>query len=147
MLARLLSRMLSRPSVRFLVCGGIAAAVNWLARFPLSLVLPFEAAVLAALGVGMVCGFLLYRRFVWPEPDVPLFRLVGRFIAVNLVNAAGILVVTLLLAMLLGKTGAPLWLAEGAAHAIGIAAGAVLNYVGHSRITFAKSPPEIMRSS
>ncbi len=139
--------MLARPSVRFVLCGGVAAAVNWLARFPLSLLLPFEVAVVAALGVGMVCGFLLYRRFVWPQPKVPIFRLVGRFMAVNVVNAVGILVVTLLCAALLGRTGVPLWLAEGAAHAMGIAAGAVLNYVGHSRFTFAERPREVMRSS
>ena len=33
-------------SLRFLLAGGLATLVNWLIRFPLSLILPFDAAVL-----------------------------------------------------------------------------------------------------
>ena len=39
--------------VRFLLLGGLAAAINWLVRFPMSLVLPFPAAVFLAYLVGM----------------------------------------------------------------------------------------------
>jgi hypothetical protein len=45
---------------RFLIAGGAAALVNWLARFPLELVMPFAAALLGATAIGMTCGFLLY---------------------------------------------------------------------------------------
>ena len=34
--------------VRFLLLGGLAAAINWLVRFPMSLALPFPAAVFLA---------------------------------------------------------------------------------------------------
>ena len=45
MMEGLLARARALPqSVRFLFAGGFAAGVNWLVRFPLSLILPFEAA-------------------------------------------------------------------------------------------------------
>ena len=126
-----------KPAVRFLLCGGLAAFINWAARFPLSLVLPFWLAVLAALAIGMVCGFYLYRAWVWPRSDAPLHVLAGRFVAVNLVNAVAILAITGLAAEALRVQAADPALAEAAAHAFGIAAGAVLNYFAHARFTFA----------
>lgn len=51
--------------VRFLIAGGSATAINWLIRIPLSLILPFEAALLAAYGLSMVASFWLYRAFVF----------------------------------------------------------------------------------
>lgn len=128
---------LQKPAVRFLICGGLAAFVNWAARFPLSLVLPFWLAVLAALAIGMVCGFFLYRALVWPRSDAPLHVLAGRFVAVNMLNAVAILAVTALAAEALRASAAEPALAQAAAHAFGIAAGAVLNYFGHARFTFA----------
>ena len=129
--------LMRRPGVRFLFCGGLAAFVNWAARFPLSLVLPFWMAVLGALAVGMLCGFFLYRSLVWPHSNVPLTVQAWRFIAVNAVNAATILLVTMLAVAALQALAVAPATAEAAAHAFGIAAGAVLNYFGHARFTFA----------
>jgi len=59
-------RTLSRPEGRFLVAGGIAALVKGLVRFPVELAVPYVAALLLATSVGMTCGFLLYRSWVFP---------------------------------------------------------------------------------
>ncbi len=130
-----------RPSVRFLVCGGLAALVNWAVRFPLSKVMPFSAAVLVALIIGMCAGFLLYRTFVWNRSHRSLSAQIGMFIAVNSVNALGILAISSLLILALRHTSLHPELAEATAHAIGIAAGAVANFFGHSRLTFGGVKP------
>jgi len=44
--------------------GGLAAAINWLVRFPLSAVMPLNLAVVLAYLIGMSSGFLLYRPFI-----------------------------------------------------------------------------------
>ena len=41
-------------ALRYLACGGFAAAVNWGSRFGWSLLLPFRLAVIAAYATGMV---------------------------------------------------------------------------------------------
>lgn len=128
-----------RPAARFLLCGAAAAAINWLARFPLSLFLPFWLAVAVALVIGMSTGFHLYRRFVWANSNAPLAQVAWRFVAVNLVNAAAVLAMSniALAALMSAAVAAPL--AQAGAHALGILAGAALNYWGHSRFTFARA--------
>lgn len=121
----------------FLVCGGLAAAINWGARIALSPFLGFEAAVVVAYVIGMIAGFLLYRRFVWPNSGSNARQQVAPFIAVN--AASG--VVVLLLSVLFATIGG--WIAgrtppvEALAHGAAIAIGAFANYVGHGRFTFA----------
>ena len=124
---------------RFLLAGGIASLLNWLVRFPLSAVLPFEAAVALAYGAGMVVGFALYRSWVFPGSRLPLGAQLGRFLGVN---AAGLGVVILAAAALVpvfawrGFLPAPA--AEGLAHGLAIVLGAVVNFAGHRALTFAR---------
>ncbi|MFE1600629.1 GtrA family protein [Methylobacterium sp. ID0610] len=134
------------PALRFLFAGGTAAALNWLARFPLSLVLPFWLAVWSAAAIGMVAGFVLYRSVVFPFSARPLHQEIRDFLAVNLVTS---LVVTGL-AELIRTALAPWWQGEAAlafAHAAAIAAGAVLNFLGHRSITFRPARPASLRGA
>jgi energy-coupling factor transport system substrate-specific component len=125
----------------FLICGGSAAAINWLARIILSLFLPFLPSVLIAYGIGLVVGFVLYRFVVWQANKAPLGRQIARFLIVNAGGAATVLIVSL------GLTagGDLLWkdpgVVEAIAHGIAIGLGAVANYYGHSRFTFAAGRP------
>lgn len=121
---------------RFVIAGAAAALVNWIVRFPLETIMPFAAAVLGAMAIGMTCGFLLYQGWVFPGSDRPLLLQVRDFV---LVNAAGqlvmFLVALLLRELLIASFGA---LPAGAlAHMAGIAIGAVVNYLGHRHFTFA----------
>ena len=43
-----MSGISENPVARFLICGGSAAAINWLARIALSQFMPFAAAVALA---------------------------------------------------------------------------------------------------
>jgi putative flippase GtrA len=122
--------------LRFLVCGGLAALVNWLARLLLSPLTGFSAAVILAYAVGMLAGFLLYRHIVWPAASRSWRQQVLPFVVVNLAGAAVVLIAALALvqvgSMLAGRSA----IVEALAHGAAIAIGAVFNYYGHNRITF-----------
>lgn len=122
--------------VRFLLLGGLAAAVNWLIRFPLSAVMPFEAAVLVAYVIGMSVGFTLYRRYVFPGSTRPIIEQTLTFLGVNLVGAVVVMVIANALLGLLAPLGWPDFIVEGGAHGVAIGIGAVVNFFGHKLITF-----------
>ncbi len=127
---------LATPQARFLVAGTIASLVNWLARFPLEHVMPFAAAVLGAMVIGMLCGFLLYDRWVFPGSDRPLTAKIRDFVAVNIASQAIMFVVSVGVRELLLLAEWSVMIAGAAAHLIGIAAGAFFSYFGHRSITF-----------
>ena len=129
-------RTFDRPEGRFLIAGGIAALVNWLVRFPVELVLPYFAALLVATCIGMTCGFVLYRAWVFPGSTRPLDRQVRDFILVNLTGQATMLGVAAILRQALIWAGVGALVAGASAHALGIAVGAVVNYLGHRHVTF-----------
>lgn len=126
-------------SIRFLVAGGIAATVNWLAQFEFSHFMPFLPAVIAAACLGMIVGFVTYRVFVFPGSSRPLHGQVRDFIIVNALSLACVAVVAVPIRDIL-TIFASLEVAEGAAHAMGIALGAGLNFFGHGRVTFSRKP-------
>lgn len=134
---------LKLPQVmRFLLLGGLAAAINWLVRFPLSLLMPFPAAVFVAYLIGMGAGFTLYRAFVFPGSTLPVPVQVATFLTVNVLGAGVVLGVSLaLLHHLLPMVG---WtfMPEALAHGVGIAAGAAANFVGHKHLSFRITRPD-----
>lgn len=127
--------------VRFLVLGGAATTVSWLVRFPLSLVMPFPAAVIVAYTIGMSMGFTFYRAYVFPTSSLSPGVQLGLFFAVN---AAGVVVVTgvslSLLQVIFPSIGFAL-LPEASAHAIGLTFGAATNFLGHKYLTFRVARP------
>lgn len=131
------SSHLSPDAVKFLIAGGVATAINWLVRFPLSIFLPFDAAVAVAYMIGMVAGFLLYSRWVFPRTTTPLASQIGRFIAVNIAGGLAVVIVAPLLAHALEAGGLDQVAAQAIGHGLAIAVGAVINYFGHKLITFA----------
>lgn len=123
---------------RFLVAGALAALVNWVARFPLDLLMPFAAAVVGATAIGMVCGFLLYRAWVFPGSPRPLVVQIRDFVLVNLVGMAVMVSVAIALRSVLIAAIGHEAVAAAVAHAGGIAVGAAANFLGHRHITFRK---------
>jgi energy-coupling factor transport system substrate-specific component len=127
--------------VRFLLAGGGAAAINWLVRFPLSWAMPFFMAVLIAAIIGMVVGFTLYRGFVFPGSGRPVLLEARDFFAVNVVSSGVVALLAVAFLYLAVQLGADIQIAEAVAHAAAIGLGAVLNYFGHSLITFGTRNP------
>lgn len=121
---------------RFLLAGGFAALVNWGARFPLNMIMPFGAAVICAYGVGMVVGFFLYRFFVFEAHEGDARDQLWKFVVVNLIGAAEVWLLALFFARWLAPAvGWTLWV-EPISHAAAIGIGAATSYVGHRLLTF-----------
>lgn len=120
--------------------GTLAAAVNWLARIALSWAfapaLSFELAVVIAYAIGMTSGFLLYRAHVFPESGIAIGMQIRRFIVVNLVSAAEVWLVAVLLVHRLTDVLGHVALGEALAHGIAIGIGAATSYLGHRILTF-----------
>jgi energy-coupling factor transport system substrate-specific component len=128
-----------RQPMRFLLAGGLAAAINWLVRFPLSLFMPYLMAVIAATVIGMAFGFIIYSLYVFPgSARAPLAQL-RDFVAVNLFSMAVVAGTAGLLNQAIFPLIAFAFAPEAVAHALGIAAGAVTNFIGHRTLTFARA--------
>ncbi|WP_119392917.1 GtrA family protein [Taklimakanibacter lacteus] len=138
-MARLIAR-LEGPLLAFLVCGTLAAAVSWFARMILSLWMPFGTAVMVAYAIGMLAGFLLYRRYVWTASDRSLMGQIIAFIAVNIAVAVLVLVTALGLVALGEFIAGRSPIIEALAHGAAIAVGAAANYIAHREITFRVKP-------
>lgn len=120
----------------YLAAGGIAAAANYGSRFVFSLALPFELAVVAAYGVGMVTGFVLMRRYAFNATRNSTREQVLGYCVVNLLAV----VQTVAVSSLLSRIVLP-WLGtpgnhEAIAHAVGVAVPVVSSYFGHKWLTF-----------
>lgn len=128
--------------LRFLLLGGLAAAINWLVRFPLAMVLPFHVAVVVAYVIGMSAGFTLYRTYVFPGSTRPILQQTLMFVAVNLVGAVVVLGLAILFLNLQAGLDWSLTVREGLAHGFAIAIGAVINFFGHKTLTFRLPLPD-----
>lgn len=129
--------MVLEPKViRFLICGGLAAFINWAARIALSPYLPFIESIVAAYLVGMIAGFILYRMVVWPASGKDWHQQLTPFIVVNLMGAGVVLISTLALVQVASIIGSRSAVIEAFAHGAAIAIGAAFNFYGHNRFTF-----------
>jgi putative flippase GtrA len=115
--------------------------VNWLVRFPIELAMPYFAALLLATSIGMSCGFLLYRSWVFPGSTRSLADQIRDFILVNLTGQATMLGIATIARQLLLVVGIGPVIAGAIAHALGIGAAAIVNYLGHRHLTFTTAPP------
>ncbi len=122
--------------LRFLLAGGVAAAVNFGSRILLSLVLPYAIAVTLAYLFGMATAFVLNRRFVFTGSTNPLHQQAIWFVTVNLVALLQTLAVSVLLADFILPRAGLTWHADEIAHAVGIVTPILTSYLGHRRFTF-----------
>lgn len=137
MTARLTGIVNRTPAfVRFLACGAIAAAVNWLSRFLWSTFLPFGAAVLAAYATGMVVAFILFRQFVFVQHTGETANQVLNFVIVNLVGMVATWAIALLMVHkvlpAIGLTDH----VEAIGHGVAIFTPVFTSWFGHRFLTF-----------
>jgi putative flippase GtrA len=79
---------LDRRFARFLLTGGIAAAVNVVSRYFLSMAMEYRWAVIAAYLCGMTTAWILSRLFVFEGSGRSRAEEYMRFGIVNVVAAA-----------------------------------------------------------
>lgn len=122
--------------VRFLACGGFAAAVNWASRFAWNLIMPFSLAVLAAYVTGMAVAFILFREFVFERSGSDPSEQVRNFVIVNIVGmAATWALANFLVYWALPAAGVTSHV-EAIGHGIAIFAPVVTSWFGHRFLTF-----------
>lgn len=122
--------------VQFVLVGGFAALVNFLARIVLNFWMPFSAAIVIAYLFGMVTAFLLNKTFVFRDATNRIHHQIMWF---TIINAAAMLQ-TLVVSLVLNSTVLPYleihWHTELVAHAIGVATPILTSYIGHKRFSF-----------
>ena len=126
----------ARRALRYLACGGLAAAVNWGSRFAWSLTLPFGLAVVAAYATGMVTAFVLFRRFVFDASGSRLAAQARNFVIVNLLGVAQTWVLAIVLVDRVLPAVRWTFQPEACGHAVAIAAPVVSSWFGHRYFTF-----------
>lgn len=123
---------------RFLLTGGVAAGVNVVARWLLSHVMVYEAAVAVAYLAGMATAYVLARAFVFDRSGRSVADEAVRFALVNVVALVQVWIVSVGLARLAFPAVGFEWHAEDVAHLIGVAIPAVTSYFGHRHFSFAQ---------
>ena len=98
--------------------------------------MPFSVAVATATAIGMVVGFAMYKHFVFPGSKRAIASQIRDFVIVNIASMALVTgVAAFFVRAVLHQMGIFIH-AEGLVHAIGIGAGAVSNFFGHTTISF-----------
>ncbi len=129
---------ISTQFLRFLVSGGIAAAVNFSARllYEYGIGLSYSLAIVLAYITGMVTAFLLYKRHVFEPGKHHTAKEAAHFCLVNLLAVAQ----TLIISILLADHALPALSIEAfrkeIAHAIGIGVPVFTSFLGHKYFTF-----------
>ena len=125
-----------REFVKFLLCGGLAAGLNWASRFLFSIWMPFEYAVVAAFFVGLISGFWMMRLYVFQGKEKPVIPQAFKHAFINMLA----LVQTLIISVVLARWVLPAWgvvdHAEALAHLAGVLMPVVTSYFGHKLLTF-----------
>lgn len=122
--------------IYFVVCGGIAAGVNFFSRLAINLWLPYATSIVLAYVLGMITAFVLNRILVFKETSNPIHHQVFWFTMVNLAAVLQTLVVSLLLARIALPWIGFRWQADTVAHAFGVAVPILTSFVGHKHLTF-----------
>lgn len=135
-----LRALLTAQVTLFLLVGGSAAAVQWVARFPFSNIMPFPAAVVAAYAIGMCVAFELNRRFVFPPAGDARHRQFVRFFLVNILSFAMVWLVSVGLGAYFLPHFMPLGEAEAIGHGVGVLAPALSSFLLHKHFTFRAQP-------
>jgi putative flippase GtrA len=128
---------LTAEFLRFLLVGGTAAIIHWLARFFLSHFMAFSSAVITAYFVGIATAFLLNRAFVFPLSAKPVAIQISYFVGINLAFLPIVWAASMLLAnWALPSLGIQRY-AEGIAHGISITLPVFGAFLLHKFKTFA----------
>ena len=126
----------SQQFLRFLLTGGLAAAVNYGSRFLYSVYFDFNTAVILAYLSGMATAYLLFRRKVFVANGGATHREVSYFVLVNLLGLAQTWVISMVLANHVFPGMLPENLGEAVAHLVGVLFPVFTSFIGHKYLTF-----------
>ncbi len=125
--------------LRFLLAAGLSVPVNLGSRVLLSLVVPYEVAVVVSHGFGMATAWALTRLFVFDPSGRSASSELGRFALVNVLSVTQTWIVSVGLVRVVFPRLDFYYQPELVAHAIGLASSAVTSFWGHRRFSFARA--------
>lgn len=123
----------------FVLASGLSVPVNLVSRMLFSLVVPFELAIALSHFCGMATAFTLSKLFVFDPSGKTLWAEFSRFALVNVLSLAQTWIVAVGLLRFVWPAVGLDYYPELSAHVIGLATSAFTAYVGHKRLTFARS--------
>lgn len=125
---------------QFLVVGGVAALVNFIARIVINHFVSFAVAVVLAYIVGMLTAFILSKLYVFEESGRHHLHELRDFTIVNLFAAAQVWGISVGLAEYVFPAIGYQFYAPELAHLIGLSVPAITSYFGHKHFSFRKHP-------
>lgn len=129
--------LLAHRFARFLITGGIAAGMNVVSRYFLSMTMEYRLAVIVAYLCGMAVAWGLARLFVFEDSGRNRSAEFARFGLVNLVAAAQVWLVSVGLAEFAFPAMGFSWHPYEVAHLIGVVIPVFTSYLGHKHFSFA----------
>ena len=136
----MIRHLLTLQFLVFLALGGVAAAVNWLARLLFSRWMAFGWAVVAAYAIGMAVAFVLNRRFVFPRSPRPAALQARDFVFINLVSFPVVWFASIGLDAGLRALGMVRHTQE-LAHAVAVALPAAVSFLLYKFVAFREGGP------
>ena len=124
--------------IRFMITGGLAAAVNLVSRYLLNRFMSFAVAVAVAYLLGMVTAYVLGRLFVFERSGRTVADEFWRFTVVNAFAAAQVWIISVGLGEYVFRSLAFHWHPLEIAHLIGVSVPMLTSYLGHRHFSFAR---------
>jgi putative flippase GtrA len=132
-----IKRKLASPQfLKFLVAGGVAAAVNFGSRIVFNHWMPFSAAIVVAYIVGMITAFVLTKLFVFTDSARPTWQSAVFFTLVNVIAVLQTWAVSVVLAYYVLPWLGITWHPKEIAHFVGVVVPVFTSYIGHKKLTF-----------
>ena len=120
----------------FALSGGVAAGVNLVSRYVLSMWLFFEGAITIAYLIGMTTAFVLTRTFVFRRSNAHWLLEYGRFALVNMVAFVQVLLVSECFVRFVFPATGMIWHPEEIGHLIGVISPILTSYYAHKHFSF-----------
>lgn len=121
---------------RFLLAGGIAAAVNILTRYALTPLVGYRWSIVIAFGAGLTTGWMLFRRWVFGPSEGSRAAEYARYTMVNLAALAQVWLISVFLAEYAFPWVGFTWHSETIAHVIGVLSPIATSFVAHRKFSF-----------
>jgi putative flippase GtrA len=131
----MIKHFISLQFLLFLFVGATAASFHWLARFLLSILLPFPLAVALAYFVGIAVAFILNRRYVFPSSSKPVHKQAREFVIINLFFFPVVLGASIFIREGLIQNGVIVYV-DGIAHGLAITIPVFMTFLVYKFITF-----------
>lgn len=135
-----MSKHIKTEFAQFLLVGGVAALVNFVARILINHFVSFGVAVVLAYVVGMITAFVLSRLYVFERSGRHHLHELRDFTIVNLFAVAQVWGISVGLAEYVFPAIGFSYYAPEVAHLIGLAVPSVTSYFGHKYFSFRKHP-------